>query len=1178
MKRTKLLLAMLLALAMSLALMACGKTKEFTVSFSGAEVATQTVLKDECAVRPAVAPNKVGYDFVGWYEDEALTKEFDFSKPIQKDTTVYAKFNIKTYTVTFRETNLPAEKVEYNGTLKTADPTPPEGQVFVGWYTNAGKTQAFLKDTKITKNLELWPKFAEKELPAEDVVLATFVNPSKNEQEVVQVKRGEAVPESKVPVFFHKYENFYLYDGWDSDLETPLTEDVTFTTKYVFDESTVIPEHYFNYTLLEDGTYGLAQNYVYENTVESLSQPALTGSKALPVEYNGKPITKILDSAFGSFYFKFILDELLVPECYKTVGDYAFSGGLFDRIYFLGLETIEEKGFGGASCTRKETNGYAYSDNVEFYLPASLKNIEGGHLYTTHPQIGFRQIYLDESNPYFHFEKDTFGNDLMYNAARDTIHYINLNSAKFTLPEHVTNLVANIVPGGVEILTIEGDRESLTNIGGESAKQVIFKGKVKRFESGAFSYFRQVTAFTLPEGLEYIAPEALADVNLARLYVDDDIWRLMSTCGLGGAKMKGGYELMWDELTLIERRNDAIIELGTGPDGGDSFILHTPASSASEYVVPDGVTAFKPILGACFTSDALKRVVVPEGVRELPSGFLNTGEVAFTETGEKGDGNVVWGYEVTDGTEYISLPSTLERLCGGSIRTPSLKGFEWPNGSNLKALETSCIVSFMNYNEILFPDTIETIEKRPFSELYNPKIEGNTGKYITFDGFIYEKLNDRELRLINLPLCMGDEELVFPDTGDYVTTQIAPKAMTENADPANLAKLYSSLKKLVIPEGVQYIGDEAFAFQSSLEELVLPSTLVEIANGAFYYALYLKTVTFNSVEPPKMEYINRYVNELEGIYSIYEIFMTGYKISTIDLTMNYFGPGLESKFIVPAGSYKAYFEVFYDYCGDTYAGRIATDNQEKVTYSFHTDGGNSIFDVENVAVLWDMPVTVWKGEGNKHLQGYYTKDGSVDGDWGERVESYPYFGTPDANGVVNLYARWGDEVLEDGRNWNNAYVVTAETRTLDVRTYERVFFQFTPAEDGMYIPHFSYWGYFNSLKLEQRDVTVDCPVFTVDRERARLNGLSYIYVPGNDRPYWQNANGPSYHPSTTRFLSINPANGLSYSNMKAGTTYYFIMVFGDEMYEYMNNKRETIELTVFMEKTGEYGGVVSGIS
>lgn len=574
-------------------------------------------------------------------------------------------------------------------------------------------------------------------------------------------------------------------------METPLTEDVTFTAKFVFDESTVIPEHYFNYTLLEDGTYGLAQNYVLENSVESLSQPALTGSKALPVEYNGKPITKIFNYAFNSWYEKFKLDELLVPECYKTVAKWSFIFGRFDKIYFLGLETIES---GGLEGVKNKDNSY----NVELYLPASLRNIEGGHLSAneSNTKMGFRKIYLDESNPYFHFEKDAFGNDVMYNAARDTIHHIRLNSAKFTLPEHVTNLVSGVVPGGVEILTIEGDRESLINIGGESAKQVVFKGKVKRLEGRAFAYFRQVTAFTLPEGLEYIAPEALYDVDLAKLYIDDDIWRLMSTCGLGGANMAGGYELMWDELTLIERRNDAIIEIGTGPDGGDSFILHTPASSASEYVVPDGVTAFKPILGTCFTSDALKRVVVPEGVRELPSGFLNTGEVTFTQTG---DGNVVWGYEVTDGTEYISLPSTLERLCSGSIRTPSLKGFEWPNGSNLKALETSCIVSFMNYNEILFPDTIETIEKRPFSELYNPKIEGTTGKYITFDGFIYEKLNDRELRLINLPLCMGDEELVFPDTGDYVTTQIAPKAMTENADPANLAKLYSSLKNLSYP-------------------------------------------------------------------------------------------------------------------------------------------------------------------------------------------------------------------------------------------------------------------------------------------------------------------------------------------------------------------------------------------
>lgn len=208
MKRTKLLLAMLLALAMSLALMACGKTKEFTVSFSGAEVATQTVLKDECAVRPAVAPNKVGYDFVRVVRGRGPDKGIRLFQAHTKGHDGLRQIQHKTYTVTFRETNLPAEKVEYNGTLKTADPTPPEGQVFVGWYTNAGKTQAFLKDTKITKNLELWPKFAEKELPAEDVVLATFVNPSKTSRRSCRSKEGRRCPRARCPCFSTNTKTF----------------------------------------------------------------------------------------------------------------------------------------------------------------------------------------------------------------------------------------------------------------------------------------------------------------------------------------------------------------------------------------------------------------------------------------------------------------------------------------------------------------------------------------------------------------------------------------------------------------------------------------------------------------------------------------------------------------------------------------------------------------------------------------------------------------------------------------------------------------------------------------------------------------------------------------------------------------------------------------------------------
>ncbi len=699
---------------------------------------------------------------------------------------------------------------------------------------------------------------------------------------------------------------------------------------------------------------------------------------------------------------------------------------------------------------------------------------------------------------------------------------------------------------------------------------------MKRFEDYAFAYFRNVIAFELPEGLEYIGENALYDVNLAKLYVDDDVWRLMSTCGLGGGKLVAGYELMWDELTLIERRGNAIIELGGGPDGGDAFIQYDSASTESVYTVPNGVTCFKPVLGTCFTGNYLRKIVVPEGVKELPAGFMSTGEVEYVDLGD-----LNFEYRVkSGGVEILSLPSTLEKICTNAVKSVTFKGFEWPNGSNLKYLSTGCIISFMNYEEILLPDTIETIEKRPFSEIYNPKIVGATGKYITFDGFIYEKLNDKELKLVNFPINMGDqEELIFPDTGDYVLTQIAKKAMTENGYSGNALNYFSRLKKIVVPEGVEYIGDEAFAYQRDLQELVLPSTLKEIANGAFYYALYLQTVTFKSVEPPRMNYTHYYVNELYGNnLSMYEVFETGYKIQTIDLIMNYFGPGLECKFIVPEGSYEAYFREFHAYCGDTYAGRISTANQEKYTYRFHTNGGNNIFDIEQTPVLWEMPLTVWKGEGTKHLQGYYTKDGTVDGDWGERVESYPYFGTPDRSGVIELFARWGDEVYEDGRGWNNAYVISTEERTIAARTYEYLYFQFTPEVDGMYDLFISYYGYFNSLELELNSGYINCPIFTVNQNKELLNGLDYFYILGNDRPYWPNSFGPFFNPYTTSYIQgINPLTNISYKNMRAGTTYYFVFNIGDEMYEYRNNRRETIDLTIYMDKVGEYGAVIGGL-
>jgi len=69
--------------------------KEFTVTFDtngGSEVASQTVLDGQKAVKPAADPTKDGFTFVYWYSTNEDV-EFSFDTPITADITLNAKWN-----------------------------------------------------------------------------------------------------------------------------------------------------------------------------------------------------------------------------------------------------------------------------------------------------------------------------------------------------------------------------------------------------------------------------------------------------------------------------------------------------------------------------------------------------------------------------------------------------------------------------------------------------------------------------------------------------------------------------------------------------------------------------------------------------------------------------------------------------------------------------------------------------------------------------------------------------------------------------------------------------------------------------------------------------------------------------------------------------------------------------
>ncbi len=140
----------------------------FTVTFNtngGSNIAAQSIKDGEYATKPS-NPTKSNARFIGWYSNEDLTTEFNFSTAITSDTTIYAKWEeIVTREVTF-ETNggsTIASQIIEDGTTATKPSNPTrDGYYFVGWYSNEGLTTEFSFTTVITSDTTIYAKWQEK--------------------------------------------------------------------------------------------------------------------------------------------------------------------------------------------------------------------------------------------------------------------------------------------------------------------------------------------------------------------------------------------------------------------------------------------------------------------------------------------------------------------------------------------------------------------------------------------------------------------------------------------------------------------------------------------------------------------------------------------------------------------------------------------------------------------------------------------------------------------------------------------------------------------------------------------------------------------------------------------------------------------------------------------------------
>lgn len=142
-------------------------TKYAKVTFNsqgGSSVTSKKVAYNKLVSAPS-APKKKGYTFGGWYKDTKFKSTWNFkTEKVKKNTTLYAKWKINTYQVTFNSkggTSIISQKIQYNKLATTPKQPIRIGYSFAGWYKDTKyKTVWKFGSNKVSGNITLYAKWS----------------------------------------------------------------------------------------------------------------------------------------------------------------------------------------------------------------------------------------------------------------------------------------------------------------------------------------------------------------------------------------------------------------------------------------------------------------------------------------------------------------------------------------------------------------------------------------------------------------------------------------------------------------------------------------------------------------------------------------------------------------------------------------------------------------------------------------------------------------------------------------------------------------------------------------------------------------------------------------------------------------------------------------------------------
>lgn len=205
------------------------KTVTVTYSDSGAPngavvPANDTIDKGSTYTAKSLVAIPEGWLFRGWFTDQGMNTPFVDASVVEKDITLYGKWEKASYTVTFNpqggnwegNTANKVETVEYGQAVAEAKVPTKEGHTFEGWYTEADGGNKYDFATPVKNDVILYAHWKENSTGGGgSVVKKVILHYESNGGTVYKdekYSKNTVVTLDKVPV-----RTGYQFTGWCSD-------------------------------------------------------------------------------------------------------------------------------------------------------------------------------------------------------------------------------------------------------------------------------------------------------------------------------------------------------------------------------------------------------------------------------------------------------------------------------------------------------------------------------------------------------------------------------------------------------------------------------------------------------------------------------------------------------------------------------------------------------------------------------------------------------------------------------------------------------------------------------------------------------------------------------------------------------------------------------------------------